>query len=326
VATVAYDTTTGAQMWAARYDGSAHDLDNGDAIAVSPDGRFVYVGGLTTSLGQAWDYLTIAYDARSGARAWLTTADDSLHRFDLLYALRVSPDGSRVFVTGVFGESTSPATTIAYDAATGHESWRSEYSDANGTQGYDIAVNPDGQAVTMSGSVGSAPEDAIVVQYDAATGAQRWVARYDGPGHGADAVTHVAMSPDGSVIYGSGWVGAGANAVTLALQSSSGKLLWASIYDGPAHLQDQAIGLVVVSDGSKVATVDFSETPTGADIATVVDTASDGSRVWVATYDDGSNDYAAGVAAAPDGSALFVTGSSQGGPGGWDYVTIAYPL
>jgi DNA-binding beta-propeller fold protein YncE len=50
-ATVAYNATTGAQEWAARY--SAPAGGGAEALAVSPDGRMVFVFGGT--------YVTVAY-------------------------------------------------------------------------------------------------------------------------------------------------------------------------------------------------------------------------------------------------------------------------
>jgi hypothetical protein len=55
-ATVAYNATTGAQRWAARYTGPAPGVDVANSLAVSPTTGTVYVTG-TTSDG----YATVAY-------------------------------------------------------------------------------------------------------------------------------------------------------------------------------------------------------------------------------------------------------------------------
>src|ERR1051325_391251 len=47
VVTVAFDAEAGATLWVSRYDGPAHDWDEGLAIAVSPEGSMVFVGGIT---------------------------------------------------------------------------------------------------------------------------------------------------------------------------------------------------------------------------------------------------------------------------------------
>jgi hypothetical protein len=45
-----------------------------------------------------------------------------------------------------------------------------------------LAVSPDGRSLFVAGSVtGTSSEDHLTVAYNAATGAQRWVSRYNAP-------------------------------------------------------------------------------------------------------------------------------------------------
>ena len=83
-ATQALDAATGAELWADRYELEQHDFEAPLAIAATADR--VYVTGIssssTTSLlfggaGVIADQATVAYEAATGARAWVARYNDS---------------------------------------------------------------------------------------------------------------------------------------------------------------------------------------------------------------------------------------------------------
>jgi hypothetical protein len=57
----------------------------------------------------------------------------------------------------------------------------------------------------------------------------------------------------------------------------------------------------------------------------IVSAATPGSQLWVKRYNGPKNytDYAHALGVSPDGSEVFVTGSSAGSTG-YDYATVAY--
>jgi outer membrane protein assembly factor BamB len=91
-------TAPGDQLWAARYVGVSFSPDRPEAVAMSPDGSRVFVTGVTGVESTGWDYGTVAYDASNGSQLW--TAEFDGGSIDEARALAVSPDGSKVFVTG----------------------------------------------------------------------------------------------------------------------------------------------------------------------------------------------------------------------------------
>src|SRR5439155_26855955 len=115
--TVAYDAATGKGLWARRY-GASED-DEATAIAASPDGARVFVGGVSRGSG----YATVAYDAATGAQLWVSRfreGDPSYAR----HGLAVSPDSAKVYVTGAIDRYGSrDYALLAYDAATGARLW-----------------------------------------------------------------------------------------------------------------------------------------------------------------------------------------------------------
>jgi hypothetical protein len=325
----AVQTSRGA-AWLHRYDGPAHSLDYAEALAVGPSGARIFVTGMSQGPAGGLDYTTIAYDAATGARAWLRRYDGPKGSTDEAHAAAASPDGAEVFVTGhSLGSGTrDDYATVAYDAQTGAQLWASRY-DGGGDVDEARAVGADGSKVFVTGRSRSsgAEFDYATVAYDAATGGQLWVARYHGPGHDEDDARALAASPDGSKVFVTGW-SVGSNATedyaTIAYDAATGARLWVARYEGPGHGTDEAWAVGASPDGSKVF-VTGQSVGTGLDYATVAYNAATGAQLWVTRYDGrGSYDDARALAPSPDGSKLFVSGSSGASDAGDDYATLAY--
>ncbi len=118
-ATVAYNASTGAQLWVSRYNGPGHGNAAASGIAVSSGGWKVFVtgysyGGAVTNR----DYATIAYDSRTGTRLWVSRYNGPGNGTDEASAIAVNRNGNRVFVTGSSYSRASRAgyATIAYSS------------------------------------------------------------------------------------------------------------------------------------------------------------------------------------------------------------------
>ncbi len=186
-ATVAYDASTGTQLWASLHAG--HAVSGGPAaadaraIVVSPDGKVVYVTGFSGHAGAGgriglgvYDYVTIAYDAATGTALWSARYDNGGN--DQGRAIAISPGGHVVYVTG---RSLSKNTgyddaTIAYSAATGKKLWAARYNGKASKNEFAnaITLSPDGKSVYITGgSHGrTSRQDFATVGYSAATGRQ----------------------------------------------------------------------------------------------------------------------------------------------------------
>lgn len=89
------------------------------AVAASPTGA-VFVTGGDSSAGSHLSYVTIGYDGTTGAQLWVSHYDGAANMGSTADAATVSPDGSRVFVTGWSedGGQHPDYATVAYDAST----------------------------------------------------------------------------------------------------------------------------------------------------------------------------------------------------------------
>ncbi len=120
----------------------------------------------------------IATAATPGSQLWATRYNGPANLDDDGGALGVSPDGSKVFVTGSSIGSTSADdyATVAYDASTGDQLWAKRYNGPANRRdfAFALAVGPDGSELFVTGaSVGSTSEydyDYATVAYDASTG------------------------------------------------------------------------------------------------------------------------------------------------------------
>ncbi len=222
-ATVAYNAATGAQLWASRYNGASNGDRGANSVAVS--GNTVFVTGSSYGGSTAnYDYATVAYSAATGAQLWVKRYDGPGSGDDQAYSVAVSPNGKAVYVTGYTGTSSTTAgydyTTIAYSAATGAQLWLARYNGPGNftDEAYSVAVSPSGGTVYVTGESAGTGDgwDCATVAYDAATGAQLWVERYDGAGLGSKAFS-VAVSPTAGTVFVTGYsVDGGSDYATVA--------------------------------------------------------------------------------------------------------------
>lgn len=196
--TTAVDAATGAELWSARFDRfpgiEDGQLDVPRVIKASPKGDAVVVTGWSYRIDPLFttsQYLTVAYDAATGAPRWSATSDGIA---ETATGLAIADD--QAVVTGFPGlVPGGRALTIAYDLETGAEVWRTESGDATGLAGaLDLAASKDGDVVYLTGvtsrtfipigvglgdihtPVGGA-YDLMAAAIDARTGLEQWSVR-----------------------------------------------------------------------------------------------------------------------------------------------------
>ena len=175
--------------------------------------------------------------ATPGAQLWVSRYNGPGNNTDQASSVAVSPAGDTVYVTGTSWGSTSgfDYATVAYNATTGAQLWLSRYNGLGnaGGEATAVAVSPDGGTVFVTGFSygGTSGDDYATVAYSAATGAQLWVNRYNGPGNSTDHASSLAVSPSGSTVYvtGSSWGStSGKDYATVAYSAATGAQLWVS--------------------------------------------------------------------------------------------------
>jgi hypothetical protein len=361
-------STEGPELWVGRYDGPGDAFDQPSSVATSADGSKVFVAGWSQGTGSGYDYATVMYDA-AGAQLWASRYNGPGNGDDVSYSMVASPDGSKVFVTGGSWGITSGATpgqsqarqladpmapsggfrdgydyaTVTYDAA-GAQLWVSRYDGPAHAEdtAFATAASPDGSKVFVTGrswGIGSG-SDYATVAYNAATGAQLWVSRYNGPGNGPDEPHWLTVSPDGTDVFVTG-VSVGTTGyneyATLAYDAVTGTQQWVRRYSGQG-IGGVARSMTVSPDGTAlfvtgVITMPPTQSPTSCTIttgsydwATVAYVAATGTQKWVRRYSSrgAGDDEPHSILPSPDGTKVFVTGRTAGTTTCWDYTTVAY--
>ncbi len=336
-ATIAYNASTGARLWVQRYNGPGNSYDTAFAIAVSPNGKTVIVTGGNGGVVTDTDYVTIAYNAATGARTWLKRYDGPAGLDDSGISVAINRAGTTAFVTGTSWSRKThyDIATIAYRVSDGAQRWLKRYSGpgVGDDYGLSVGVSPSGKSVFVTGRSTGAKSayDYVTIAYNAASGAQQWVTRYNGTGNARDEANALAVNPAGTTVYVTGFSTGRTSrydCVTIAYNSATGAQRWVKRYNGTAT-GDAICAAVVANPNGKVIYVTGTGSGRGTwyDYLTIAYNAVTGARIWARFYNGPapkSADGAMAAAVSPTGDRVFVTGYSQGSGAGPDYATIAY--
>ncbi len=346
------------EQWISTYD-HPDGRSGGDAalaMAVSPSGDRAYVTGASFDDASGFDIATVAFDQKTGEKLWVVRHDGGRSDVDAGLDIAVSPDGSRIYVTGIENNPQGDFVTLAYDA-TGEPLWRSRY-DGTGQGndvGFAVAVSRDGSRVYATGRSdgpecvgpagiysGDCQADMATIAYDATTGQRQWVTRFQGPNpYSIDAAVALAVSSDGKTAYVTGHSSAPnykpadypeLDYTTVAYDTTDGSQKWVARYGGaPLESFDIALDLALAPDGRRVYVTGISVGPDHYDAATIAYDATSGAELWRQRYDRGSNDpdEAFALAVSPDGASVYTTGVSAASNPlltgfNLDYTTVAY--
>lgn len=327
--TVAYDTATGATLWTADSPNVAYAFPR--SIVVSPDGSQVYVTGWQeTSTGQPSYLLTVAYDTATGDSVWNAKYLGPTQRSSFPY-VAVSPDGSRLFVTGTTQTASGvyEYATVAFDTTDGSIVWARLLKSSANAQPTGLVVSPDSTKVYVTGNSGAGEFNAATVAYNVATGGQLWVTRIPVKPNAQNQMTAITMSPDGSLVYVTGYTTTGGTSfLTEAYNASTGVRQWQGHWVGPAG-DNTSDAIAASPDGSTVYVTGQADpyqhgtlTVKDSGYGTVAYNATTGAKLWSAMYRGAAGQAlveAYSVAVSPDSSTAYVTGYANG-----RFTTVAY--
>jgi hypothetical protein len=329
--TIKYNGSTGTQLWAQVFNGTANTTDDPYDIAVDGNAN-VYVTGGTNSTTTGEDYGTLKYDS-TGALIWTRTYSFTGNNIDKAQALCLDASGN-IYVTGFSSGSGSGLdyATIAYDAA-GTAIWGTPHryngpgnSDDNATA---ITVNSATGNVYITGY----SRNASVVDYDYATvminstGGQVWVQRYGGTAAELDRANDIIVEPGTGACYVTGKVknSASLEDMTTIKYDNTGVQQWIVSYNANNNFEEGK-SLMLEPTLTYLYLSGSSNPGTGSnDYYTFKLRTSDGSSVWSTRYNGPGNGSDLSFDMLIDAQEnVVVTGQSMGNGTGADAFTIKY--
>ncbi|MBD3298778.1 MAG: hypothetical protein GF341_08995, partial [candidate division Zixibacteria bacterium] len=326
IVTIKY-TPDGDTSWVRRYDGPAHDTDDGTDVAVHTDGS-VYVTASSKGVSSDQDFVVLKY-GEDGATGWVWRYNGPANISDGAHYVQLDADGN-VYTTGVVyvAGTNLDYFTAKLDSA-GDTIWTRTYK----TESIERNDYPKGLEIDGLGNVyvtGGSP--GANTNYDYATikynsdGNPQWARRYYGPGNGNDHAYDLELDDAGNV-YVTGYSGFDPESINNDLATlkygPNGDTLWIHRYDGDGDSMDVGYDLELDAFGNVYV---GGRTWNGTDFDYIVlKINTEGDTSWVRQYDGSGHgyDHIYALELDPAGN-IYVTGYSTGDGTDTDFVTLGY--
>ena len=314
-------------QWASIYNGVSSDTDQVSAIAVDNSGN-VYVTGFSKSSGTGKDIATLKYNSE-GQQLWVARYNNTNANGDDVPTAIAFDNSGNVFVTGQSeGSSTfADIITIKYSSE-GTELWNDRYNgEGNDIDGATaIGVDGSGNVVVTGFSVGAvSSEDYTTIMYNS-SGSRLWIAKYNNPiDFDIDVATSLALDLSGNIYVAGYSIGTSSlEDVAIVKYNPAGVEQWVSRFNGDGNSYDISTGIAIDLNANVYVSAYSYNSVSQEDFA-VIKLNSNGSQLWVKSFNGPANGYdiSSGIAVDQSGNA-FVSGYSFGGSSEEDYLTIKY--
>ena len=293
--------------------GGVDGIDFPSGVAVSPDGKHVYVAGEFDD-----SVAVFTRDLATGALTFASRVTDGLggvSGLSLVLAVTVSPDGKHVYTAALDGFVAAFSRNPSSGALTFVDV---ESDGASGVDGLalarDVVVSPDGKHVYAAGL----GDDAVAIfSRNATTGALTFVDLVkDGVGgvDGLDGAVALAFAPGGTQLY---VAGNGERSIAVFTRDAgTGALAFVEVEKDGVNGVGGLFGvtdLVVSPDGGHV----YTAAGTTSAITRFGRDAATGAITFQGSVQDGQGGVdgiggASALAFSPDGGRLFATGEQDG--------------
>ncbi len=327
ITTIKY-SPAGVRLWVTEFKNKSLS-SSATAMAIDHKGG-IYITGYDDH-----NYITIRYNATTGKESWVQSFNSAKGSSNRAAAITADSKGG-LYVTGYSTNALQDEanfSTIRYEAATGKQSWVQRHgisvfvndvviAGVSFILSYDAAI-----AVDSSGGLYVTGKDFLTFRYDAASGKQTWLRRYNGPDGSADAASAIAVDNKGG-LYVTGFTGLEnvAQFATLRYDAATGNQTWAQRYDDKSGFPYKATALALDFQGGVYVTGSGGDIDnTESDFVTMRYADLTGKQTWVQRYGLDVWEYnQANAIAVPADQGVYVTGSSGDCVQCTGFATIRY--
>jgi hypothetical protein len=252
----------------------AMDLDSANNI---------YVTGHAYSPVNA-DARTQKYDC-NGNLIWSANYNSAaLHEYGVDCVL---DSYGNLYVVGNVGSNfTHDALVLKYDAQTGEQLWVRTFSgNAGGSDRfYSATVDQDGNVYTLGRTDvdhgTNINSDLLVIKWSS-NGDSLWSFTYNGTANDDDEGIKMEVNADGDlVVIGNIHSSTSLSDILILKLDFDGYLIWASVYDGRIHLNDEASSLTINHQDNSISISGRSQPHSFTKDATVLKYSSEGELIW----------------------------------------------
>lgn len=314
--TIAYNPTTGTQMWATAYANPNGKNETVDHVAIGPNSEVVLTG--TTDVSSVavsdQDILVIKYN-NNGVQQFVKTTGGTAQTDDDASSGWIDGSGNIYTVGGLVNNfSSKDAVLIQYNSA-GVMQLNKSYNGTGEFTDKVIAVCEEGGSLYCTGYVYQYAEDRNIctIKFDG-NGNLVWLKTYNGPDNDTDEPVAIAADGSGNIIV----AGRGKNAnndydIVVIKYNTNGDTLWIRNWDGGVSGDDEAKDMAIDGNGNVLITGISDEDPTllvNNDYITLKYSAN-GTLQWAVPYNGtgGADDKAYTIALDNAGNA-FVSGKT----------------
>lgn len=298
------------QSWVKTYNGVGDYTDHFTCLATDESGN-IYAGGYTHTTDENADFLICAFNA-SGNLLWKKSWRGSGQGPDIAYG--IAYHNGTLYATGEVSNAGVGFDffTIAVSSA-GDSIWGAHYNDPTFNQ-YDqanaIAIDDAGNII-VSGESDRDPssvtnDDFLTIKYNS-SGAQQWIARYNGTGNETDRAIAVDSDASGNVFVAGRSFNGGDDDYATIKYDASGSVVWTRIFDNGDI--DRAADMSVDAQGNCYVT-GRSDNGNDDDFRTLKYDPN-GIELFNIAYDFVEDDRADHLAVNPDGT-FAIAGRSDG--------------